>query len=91
LQVSKYDLWADKYLLPEHGERMAAAGVCPHRGEGDLGVAALLQKQLLPSIEYEEAEGAVEEGGAVSRRQVARTLARLAGGDRLGYLYILLF
>lgn len=39
---------------------MAAAGVGPHVGEGDLGGGALLQQQLIALVEQEHGEGAVQ-------------------------------
>ena len=51
--------------LSGRGQGVGAAGVGPQRGEGDLCVAPLLEQQLVPIIEHEEAEGSVEGGGAL--------------------------
>lgn len=42
-------------------ERMGAASVCPHIGEGDLFGCALLKEELVLVIEEENGKGAVEE------------------------------
>ena len=54
------------------GEGVGAAGVGPEAGEGDLGVAPLLQQQLGPGVEHEETEGSVKEGAAVLDRDISR-------------------
>lgn len=47
--------------LPGDAQRMRAAGVCPHVGEGDFLGGALLQEETLVGVEEEDGEGAVEE------------------------------
>lgn len=47
--------------LARNHERVRAAGVGPHVGEGDLLRGALLQEELVLVVEEEDGEGAVEE------------------------------
>lgn len=47
--------------LPGDAQRMRAASVCPHVGEGDFLGSALLQEETLVGVEEEDGEGTVEE------------------------------
>lgn len=47
--------------LAGDAERVGAAGVCPHVGEGDLLGGALLEEELVLVVEEEDGKGAVEE------------------------------
>ena len=47
--------------LVGHVQRVRAARVCPHVGEGDLLGGALLEEELVLVVEEEDGEGAVEE------------------------------
>lgn len=47
--------------LAGDAQRVGAAGVCPHVGEGDLLGGALLEQQLVLIVEQEDGKGAVQE------------------------------
>ena len=63
--------------LVGHVERVGAAGVGPHVGEGDLFRGALLQEQLVLVVEEENGEGSVQEALVDVRHKVAWQVASL--------------
>lgn len=52
-------------------ERVRAAGVCPHVGEGDLFGGALLQEELVLVVEEKDGEGSVEQAFVDVAHEVA--------------------